>query len=121
MACVKDDLVQPLCLTLVYNINSGELISSTVTCNTCNLGAEFNPVTNNLTLRVPFIAEGMLTINDTFQATYVTKNVSLANSVPQQTVVQETVVQEITQQQSESVVEDMQTSKKEKKNKKEKD
>jgi hypothetical protein len=77
MPCVRDDLAQPVCLTLVYNIYSGALISSTVECGECVESTEFDFETKNLTIRVPFIVEGILTINDNFQASCVTKNVSL--------------------------------------------
>lgn len=77
MPCVRDDLVQPVCLTIVYNIYSGALISSTLECGVCSHGTEFDFETKNLTIRVPFAVEGILTINDNFQASCVTKNVSL--------------------------------------------
>ena len=68
MPCVRDDLKQPVCLTIVYNVSSGALISSTVECNWCALDTEFDFETKNLVIRVPFTVEGILTINDNFQS-----------------------------------------------------
>lgn len=88
MPCVRNDLVQPVCLTIVYNIYTGALISSTVECDECTEGNEFDFETKNLTIRVPFAVEGILTINDNFQASCVTKNVSLIPPQnPQQPIV----------------------------------
>lgn len=91
MPCVRDDLTQPVCLTIVYNIYTGALISSTVECGECVQGNEFDFETKNLTIRVPFLVDGILTINDNFQASCVTKNVSL---VPTQNLQQSIILHE---------------------------
>lgn len=91
MPCVRDDLVQPVCLTIVYNIYTGALISSTLECGECTEGTEFDFETKNLTIRVPFAVEGILTINDNFQASCVTKNVSL---IPPQNPQQPILIQD---------------------------
>lgn len=87
MPCVRDDLVQPVCLTIVYNVSTGALINSFVECGVCSLDTEFDFETKNLTIRVPLLVEGILTINDFFQASCVTKDISL---VPGQISQQET-------------------------------
>ncbi|CAM3890748.1 hypothetical protein GCM10009865_11710 [Aeromicrobium ponti] len=78
MPCVRSDLFQPVCLTVIYNVSTGALISSTVECGECDFKADFDFETKNLVLRVPFIVQGILTINDNFQASCVTKNITLA-------------------------------------------
>jgi hypothetical protein len=78
LPCVRDDLLQPVCLTVIYNISSGALISSTVECGECDFSTDFDFESKNLVIRVPFIVEGILTINDSFQASCVTKNITLA-------------------------------------------
>ena len=35
MPCVLPGLTQPVCLTIVYNILSGTLISSSINCGEC--------------------------------------------------------------------------------------
>ena len=84
MPCVRDNLIQPVCLTLAYNISTGVLIESFIECvdeeNLCTLGANFNFVSKNLTLTVPTMAEGILTINDHFQSSCVTKDIFLPES-----------------------------------------
>ncbi|WP_417897790.1 hypothetical protein ABN702_16075 [Bacillus haimaensis] len=86
MPCVRDDLAQPVCLTVVYNIYTGALISTKVECGECVQGNEFDFETKNLTIRVPLLVEGILTINDNFQASCVTKNVSLLPTQIQQPI-----------------------------------
>lgn len=76
MPCVRNDLQQPVCLTLIYNVSSGALISSSVNCGVCTLSSSFDFETKNLVIRVPFTVEGILTINDNFQASCVTKNIT---------------------------------------------
>ncbi|WP_237662782.1 hypothetical protein [Sutcliffiella horikoshii] len=80
MPCIRNDLAQPVCLTLIYNVFSGAIISSNVECNECALETDFDFETKNLTIRVPLITEGILTINDNFQASCVTKNITLPSS-----------------------------------------
>ena len=75
MPFIRDDLMQPVCLTIVYNLSTGALISSTINSNECVLDTEFDFETKNLTIRVPFIVEGILSINDNFQSSCVTKNI----------------------------------------------
>lgn len=76
MPCIRTGLLQPVCLTLIYNIYTGALIASSVECGECTLETEFDFDTKNLLIRVPFTVEGILTINDSFQASCVTKNVT---------------------------------------------
>ncbi|KAA0792444.1 hypothetical protein COM04_23015 [Bacillus wiedmannii] len=76
MSCIVTGLTQPLCLTLVYNVSSGILISSTVDCGSCALATEFDYTSKNLVIRVPFTGEGTLIFNDKFQASCVTTNLT---------------------------------------------
>jgi hypothetical protein len=78
MPCVRSDLLQPVCLTIIYNVSTSALISSTVQCGECDFEANFDFETKNLVIRIPFIVEGILTINDNFQASCVTKNITRA-------------------------------------------
>lgn len=82
MGCIRDDFSQSVCLTLVYNIYTGALISSTVENNECELSTEFDSESKNLTIRVPFTVEGILRINDHFQANYMTSNIFLTDNHP---------------------------------------
>ncbi|OOC61597.1 hypothetical protein BBD40_06820 [Paenibacillus ihbetae] len=77
MPCVRKDLQQPVCLTIVYNLSTGSLISSSVKCGRCTRSTKYNSETKNLTIKVPLIVEGILTINDNFQASCVTANITL--------------------------------------------
>lgn len=76
MPCNRTGLFQPVCLTIVYNIVTGALISSSVKCGECKLKSKFDFETKNLTIKVPLTVEGILTINDNFQASCVTKNIT---------------------------------------------
>ncbi|WP_369903083.1 hypothetical protein [Bacillus manliponensis] len=76
MPCIIPGLTQPVCLTLVYNISSGALISSSVDCGECAQEIGFDFVSKNLIIKVPFTVEGELTFNDRFQASCVTTNIT---------------------------------------------
>ena len=76
MSCIVTGLTQPLCLTLVYNVSSGILISSTVDCGSCTLETEFDYTSKNLVIRVPFTGEGTLVFNNNFEASCVTTNIT---------------------------------------------
>ncbi len=76
MTCTITGLTQPLCLTLIYNISTGTLISSSVTCGECTLETEFDFNSHNLIIRVPFTGHGTLVFNDRFQASCVTTNIT---------------------------------------------
>lgn len=77
MPCIRPDLMQPVCLTLIYNVSTGAIIDSSVECGVCELQTDFNFTTKNLVIRVPLIVHGILTINDHFQASCVTANITL--------------------------------------------
>ncbi|MED3912204.1 hypothetical protein P4597_24130 [Peribacillus simplex] len=81
MTCVVTDLFLPLCLTLTYNVSTATLISSSVDCGECQFEAEFDFETKNLVIKVPFIGEGILSFNDNFQASCITKDLTLASEI----------------------------------------
>lgn len=76
MPCIRSDLQQPVCLTIIYNVSTGALVDSSVECGVCNLETEFDFTTKNLVIRVPLTVHGILTINDHFQASCVTANIT---------------------------------------------
>ncbi|MBF7150878.1 MULTISPECIES: hypothetical protein [Bacillus cereus group] len=76
MTCTITGLTQSLCLTLIYNISNGKLISSSVDCGTCALSTEFDYDSKNLVIRVPFTGQGTLVFNDFFEASCVTTNIT---------------------------------------------
>lgn len=78
MTCNQTDLSQTVCLTLVYNISSRILLSSSLDCGECfEPEVEFNFENKNLVIRVPFIIGGELTFNDSFVSSCVTTNIAL--------------------------------------------
>ncbi|HDR8144685.1 TPA: hypothetical protein QC063_004997, partial [Bacillus cereus] len=48
MSCIITGLTQPLCLTLIYNISNGKLVSSSVEYGSCSLSTEFDYDSKNL-------------------------------------------------------------------------
>lgn len=98
MGFTRDDFTQPVCLTLVYNIFTGLLISSTVESNVCELSTEFDIESKNLTIRVPFVVEGTLNINDQFQANFRNNKVVLKPHQPpvEQILIENTAKEDLT-------------------------
>ncbi|PFK46434.1 hypothetical protein COI93_04395 [Bacillus cereus] len=76
MPCVLPGLTRPICLTLVYNLSSGTLISSSVDCGECDQEIGFDYVSKNLVIKVPFTVKGALTFNNKFQASFVITNIT---------------------------------------------
>ncbi|MFE8701510.1 hypothetical protein ACFYKX_12975 [Cytobacillus sp. FJAT-54145] len=64
MPCILENLTQPVCLTLIYNLSSRILVDSFIDCGACKLETELDPVSRNLTIRVPLIVEGEVTFTD---------------------------------------------------------
>ncbi|PFN06065.1 hypothetical protein [Bacillus cereus] len=76
MTCTVTGLIQPLYLTLIYNIPSRTLISSSVDCGEYALETEFDFTSKNLVIRVPFTGQGTVIFSDNFQASCVTTNIT---------------------------------------------
>ncbi|PFN02250.1 hypothetical protein [Bacillus cereus] len=76
MTCTITGLTQPLCLTLIYNISSRTLISSSIDCGECTLETEFDFTSKNLVIKVPFTGQGTVVFSDNFQASCVTTNIT---------------------------------------------
>lgn len=76
MSCIITGLTQPLCLTLIYNISNGKLVSSSVEYGSCSLSTEFDYDSKNLVIRVPFTGEGTLVFNNNFEVSCVTTNIT---------------------------------------------
>ncbi|HFK1510947.1 hypothetical protein [Bacillus paranthracis] len=76
MPCVLPGLTQPVCLTIVYNILSGTLISSSINCRECEQEIGFDYMSKNLTIKMPFTVEGSITFNDKFLASCITTNIT---------------------------------------------
>ncbi|PGZ18007.1 hypothetical protein COE46_07625 [Bacillus cereus] len=76
MPCVLPGLTRPICLTLVYNLSSGTLISSSVDCGECDQEIGFDYVSKNLVIKVPFTVKGALTFNNKFQTSCVITNIT---------------------------------------------
>lgn len=80
MACTLSNLTQPVCLTLVYNLSSGVLLNSSISCGSCSLKTQLDPVNKNLIIKVPLVLEGEVTFTDTLQSGCVTTGIRLGQT-----------------------------------------
>lgn len=78
MPCTLENLTQPVCLTLIYNLSNRLLVDSFIECGACRLKTELDPVNRNLTIKIPLVVEGEVTFTDNpFQSGCVTTGVRL--------------------------------------------
>lgn len=81
MPCILTDLTQPVCLTIIYNLSSRLLVDSFISCieheRQCRLETSLDPVSRNLTIKVPLILDGEVTFADNLQSGCVTTGVRL--------------------------------------------
>lgn len=68
LACSQSVSV-PVCLTQVFNVVTGALVSQSVACNSCPASASFDPATNQLTINTPLTYDYSITINDNLSQT----------------------------------------------------
>lgn len=79
MPCTIEGLTQPICLTLIYNLSSRLLVDSFIECGDCELETSLDPITKDLTIKVPITIGGEVSINDSLQSGCVTTLVELTN------------------------------------------
>ncbi|MDM5235378.1 hypothetical protein QUF83_03955 [Bacillus cereus] len=77
MPCTIEGLNQPICLTLIYNLSSRLLVDSFIECGDCELETSLDPITKDLTIKVPITIGGEVSINDSLQSGCVTTLVEL--------------------------------------------